>query len=336
MCRSVTWKRPTFDWVPAVIVVVEVAGVAAYALVAAGAERLAALAGEDDHADVGVLARILQRVGDLDHGARTERVSDLGPSDRDLRDALVGAARLLVADVREVAAGGGRRGDPGDAHRAKASLCAMEVEAWLARAAATQPERTALADTRGGLVLRPAARRCAVRRGRADRARGRARRARGDRAPRRARVRAGAARMPAARRGRSTCRPAPRAGRARADRGGRRRARRAAAGGGARAGETSRGRHARARRRRRRDPHVGHDISATAGRADLRQLPVERARLGRRAGSRSQRALAVRAAAVACRRAVDPAALGDLRNDRRGARALRGGPRAAGARASSA
>ena len=40
----------------------------------------------------------------------------------------------------------------------------------------------------------------------------------------------------------------------------------------------------RPRRRRRRHPHLRHDLRAAPDRAHLRQLPVERARLGRRAG----------------------------------------------------
>ena len=77
----------------------------------------------------------------------------------------------------------------------------------------------------------------------------------------------------------------------------------------------------------RRDPHLGHHRRAAAGGADLRQLPVERARLGRGARPRSARALAVRAAALARRRAVDTGALGDLRDDGGRARALRDRPR---------
>ena len=74
-------------------------------------------------------------------------------------------------------------------------------------------------------------------------------------------------------------------------------------------------------------PRAAHDLDApaivvhTSGttsapkpiRADLRQLAVERARLGGRARRRPGRALAVHAAARARRRPVDPAALGDLR-----------------------
>ena len=64
----------------------QVARVAADALVAARAERERALAGEDHDADLGVLARALERVGQLDDGLRAKRVADLGAVDRDLRD----------------------------------------------------------------------------------------------------------------------------------------------------------------------------------------------------------------------------------------------------------
>ena len=106
-----------------------------------------------------------------------------------------------------------------------------------------------------------------------------------------------------------------------------------------------RGRRRRAARTARGGPRgaplssATHDLDATAivvhtsgttsapqaGRADLRQLAVERARLGRRARPRSRRALAVHAAAVARRRPVDPAAQRDLRDDGRRARRLRRG-----------
>ena len=63
----------------------------------------------------------------------------------------------------------------------------------------------------------------------------------------------------------------------------------------------------RPRRDGGRDPHLGHHLGAAAGRADLRQPALERARLGRRARPRPAGALAVRAAALARRRPVDPA-----------------------------
>ena len=74
------------------VVVVEVAGVAAHALVAARAEGVRPLAGEHDHADLGVLARVLERAGDLDDRARAEGVAHLRAGDRDLRDPGVGSA----------------------------------------------------------------------------------------------------------------------------------------------------------------------------------------------------------------------------------------------------
>ena len=80
----------------------------------------------------------------LDHGARAKRVSDLGPGDRDLGDALIRRRGLLVADVRVSALGAARRLYPPRGHGAKASLCAMVVEGWLERAAKARPERTAV------------------------------------------------------------------------------------------------------------------------------------------------------------------------------------------------
>jgi hypothetical protein len=80
-----------------------VPGVAAHALVAAAAEGLVACAGEDDHAHRRVLARLLQRVGDLDQRLRPEGVVHLRAVDRDLRDAVAGE---LVLDVFVVGAGG--------------------------------------------------------------------------------------------------------------------------------------------------------------------------------------------------------------------------------------
>ena len=72
---------------------------------------------------------------------------------------------------------------------------------------------------------------------------------------------------------------------------------------------------------------VVHTSGTTSGpravAADLRQLAVERARLGRRARRPARRRLAVHAAAVARRRPVDPRAQRDLRDEGRPARALR-------------
>ncbi len=82
------------------------------------------------------------------------------------------------------------------------------------------------------------------------------------------------------------------------------------------------GRDARPRRGGRGDPHLGHHVGAEAGGVDVRQLPLERTRLGGGAGTRPARAVAVQPAALARRRAVDPAAQRDLRHDGGGARAL--------------
>ena len=80
---------------------------------------------------------------------------------------------------------------------------------------------------------------------------------------------------------------------------------------------------ARSRRGLRGDPHLRHHLGAAADRADLRQLPVERARLGCRARRRPARALAVRAAALPRGRPVDPRAQRDLCHHRGRPRALR-------------
>src|SRR5436305_810291 len=115
------------------LVVAHVPGVAAHALVAAGAERVRSLAGQDDHADVEVLARALERVGHLDDRLRPERVPHLGPVDGDLRDALGG----LVPDVLVV-----RRFLPVGRHGAPTI---KPLDDWLSLRARTHGARTALA-----------------------------------------------------------------------------------------------------------------------------------------------------------------------------------------------
>ncbi len=88
---------------------------------------------------------------------------------------------------------------------------------------------------------------------------------------------------------------------------------------------------ARPRCRRGRHPHIRHERRAPPDRAHVRQLPVERPRLGRRPGPRSARALAVRAAGIARRRPLDPGALGDLRDHGGDPSPLRHRPGSAGA-----
>ena len=94
-------------------VVTDVAVVAANSLVAAGAERLGPLAGEDDGTDLGIVARQLERVRQLEQRLRPEGVADLRPVDRDLRDPLGVAGPGLVPYVVV----GSARG-PADRHAA--------------------------------------------------------------------------------------------------------------------------------------------------------------------------------------------------------------------------
>src|SRR5205085_3318072 len=103
------------------LALVEVSRFPAHALVAAGAEGLGALAGEHDDADVRVLAGVLERPRDLDHGARAKGVANLRPVDRDLGDALR-IVRLLIADVGELVLARGHSGLPLGAHGAKATF----------------------------------------------------------------------------------------------------------------------------------------------------------------------------------------------------------------------
>ena len=210
----------------------------------------------------------------------------------------------------------------------------MVVEGWLARAAAARPAAH-------GARRRPqgswsyaellAAARCGARRAR------RARRRPGASASRsrcrRASLRPGAARLPAARRGRGAGRPAPVAGRARA----------LIADGAACCVDEPLRPARRATRRARRRSTRAHDLDATAvvihtSGTTSAPRPVEltygnflwsalgsAVALGLDPRERWLCALPL----VARRRPVDPAALGDLRHHRGRARALRHRPRAA-------
>ena len=55
-------------------------------LVAAGAERFRPGAGQDDHADLGVVPGHVEGLAQLEECFRTEGVADLGTVDRDLGD----------------------------------------------------------------------------------------------------------------------------------------------------------------------------------------------------------------------------------------------------------
>ncbi len=74
----------------------DVAGFAAHLLVAAGAERLVAGAGEDDDADIEVFAGVDEGVDHLGDGLGAEGVAHVGPVDGDAGDAV---GRLFVHDV---------------------------------------------------------------------------------------------------------------------------------------------------------------------------------------------------------------------------------------------
>ena len=69
-------------------VVADVPVVAADPLIASRAEGVRTLAGQDDHADVGIVARLTEGVGELEQRLGPERVAHLRPADGDLRDPL--------------------------------------------------------------------------------------------------------------------------------------------------------------------------------------------------------------------------------------------------------
>ena len=77
-----------------------VAVVAPDALVAAGAEGQVSGAGEDDHADLGVVPRDSERLAQLEERGRPKRVPHLGAVDRDPGDPV----HRVVQDVLVVAA----------------------------------------------------------------------------------------------------------------------------------------------------------------------------------------------------------------------------------------
>ena len=203
----------------------------------------------------GVLARALERVGELDDRLRPERVAHLRAVDRDLRDAV---AAQLVADVLVLAGGRpaarSRRGDI-SLSRGMDSAIGSPAPPGAAPSASRSRRR------RDGDLPRAAAARGA-RRGRRCTC---AARARGEpvalAARARAAVRRGAARLPAARRARGAGRPAAapsasaqavlREVEVRVERPMTRRRRRVPA-----------ARPGRARRRRARRPHLGHDRRA--------------------------------------------------------------------------
>ena len=200
-------------------------------------------------------------------------------------------------------------------HGAKASLCGHGGRGMAAsrRGARARRAPRSRRPTGSCSYARAARRRASPAPASSPRAASRPGAARRDRAAAGLAFAAGAARLPAARRGRGAGRPAPRGGRARArSRTGaarRGRASRCAASAGAPAPRGGAGRATTSTRRAVVIHTSGTTSAPTAGRADLRQPPVERARLGRRARPRPERALAVRAAALPRRRPLDPRAL---------------------------
>ena len=276
-----TWKRPTAWW-PAgrggSAPVDVAAAAAADALVAAGAERVGSLAGEDHDADVQVLARARERVDQLDHGLRAERVADLGPVDRDLRDAGVLAGRELVADV------GVLRGRWLPGHSLTRAL-RLPFRLWITGSSWRPPSTrtaTALEDADGAVAdLHGRGRARCVERGRRAGERGSRSRCRCRPAEFVAALHGcllrGAVAVPIDLR----LSAAERATRA--------------AGAAVVVGEPLAGRAGRIVREplslestATRDAHLGHDRGAPAGRADVRQLARERARLGGRARARPE------------------------------------------------
>ena len=79
--------------------IVLIAGIPAHALIAAGAKRLFALAGQNDHADVEIIAGVLQRRFHLFHRQGPERVAHFRPVDGDFGNAF----RLVILDVGKLA-----------------------------------------------------------------------------------------------------------------------------------------------------------------------------------------------------------------------------------------
>ena len=82
---------------------VDIARLSAYALIAAGAKRVRPFAGEDDHADIRVVARQIECLFQLADRLRPERVADFRTIDGDLGDPVF---RPLVFDVFELANAG--------------------------------------------------------------------------------------------------------------------------------------------------------------------------------------------------------------------------------------
>ena len=320
------------------LVVADVAVVATDPLVAAGAERLVAGAGEDDRADVGVVAGAVERVAELGEGLRAERVVDVRPVDRDLRDRRRPSRRGGRRTRRRPPTRSARRARP----RA-GRLCVGWARSAIMAVTAHEHVPRQLAGAAGGDLPRPAGH--PIGRHRPDLRRARAR---GDccRSPARRPWRpAGRDRCPGAQPGGGVRGPPARLDEARrrrlpdqhpplrprACRGARARPTRADRRIAARP-DRHRGGHAAPRRARPGchplpASHERHLRAPAADRTHVRQLPVERGRLGLQPGRRPDRSLALLPAAVPRGGALDSDALRGLRHRRRDPRRVRPGAR---------
>jgi hypothetical protein len=74
-------------------------------LIPAAAERRIALSGQDDHADLIIVSRQIERSLEFEQCLGTECVANLWPVDGDLRDPSIVAGRHLVTDIGELSAG---------------------------------------------------------------------------------------------------------------------------------------------------------------------------------------------------------------------------------------
>jgi hypothetical protein len=77
----------------------DIAAIAAHFLVSARAESLISLAGQNNHADRGVVTAMIESVLHFLDGLRTEGVADLGTVDRDFGDPVVRLLELQVGVV---------------------------------------------------------------------------------------------------------------------------------------------------------------------------------------------------------------------------------------------
>ena len=98
-------------------VLADVAGVAADFLVAAGAEREVARAGEDNGADFGIFVGKVEGDEHFLHGLRAEGVAHFGPVDGDFGNTSL--IRSFVSDVLKFARGGPHGGSVNDPRPAR-------------------------------------------------------------------------------------------------------------------------------------------------------------------------------------------------------------------------